>query len=450
MKNSAVAIMMIGLSSLTFGQESNTAPQAADPPASKTAVTPGVPLDRFIAFAELQHPSLAKARADIGVEQGLAVQAGLYPNPTFEGGYEQFGGNANQAPVVLSQRFVTAGKLTLAQEAASQKVYQAEQLYIQARFQVMTGVRRAFYAALAGQERIDVLNQLIELLSKSRDLAERRRKGGQGTRSDVVLLDIQLKQTQAQLRNAEAGLIGLTRELAASIGAQVDANMPRVEGDFDADINIEDYATLLAAVRATNAQARAADLEVVRSRVLLRRAEVEPIPDVTVTAGYQGNSGPPVAQTRLVVSMPIPLWNRNQGNRYAAAKAIHSAAANADTVRIRLGEQLANAWRRYQSATDQVKVILDEVVPATVEGIDLTRKGYEAGQLNLLSFLNAQQGLSQAYLSYVNTQEQRWLAAADIAGLMQLDVFPPIMPATPTPALPAGNIPDVPSVPPAP
>lgn len=385
-----------------------------------------VSLSQLSNFAEQQHPKLDSARADIEVTRGTAIQAGLYPNPTFEAGSDQFGGGANQFPVLLSQRFVTAGKLTLDQQAAFRQVTQAEQRLIQTRFEVLTGVRRAFYAGLAGQQRIDVLTQLVELLTKSRDLAERRREGGQGTRSDVVLLEIELRQIRAQLRNAEAGQVGLVRTIVTATGASATGTLPTIVGDFDADIAFVDYANLLETMTSNNAKARSADIEIERSRILLQRAEVEPIPDITVHTGYQGNSTDPHNQGRLTVSMPLPLWNRNEGNRYAATNAIHRSTADAQSVRVQLAEQLADAWRRYVAASEQVKVIVEELVPATTEGIELTRKGYEAGQLDLLAFLIAQQSLARAYLSYIDTQEQRWLSAVDIAGLLQLENFPPV------------------------
>ena len=407
--------------------------------------TPALSLGQLTTFAEQRHPKIASARADIEVARGAAIQAGLYPNPTFEAGSDQLGGGANQFPVLLSQRFVTAGKLTLDQQAAFRQVTQAEQRVVQARFQVLTGVRRAFYAGLAGQQRIDVLKQLVELISKSRDLAERRRKGGQGTRSDVVLLEIELRQIQAQLRNAEAGQVGLVRTILTATGAPTGGTVPTIVGDFDADIAFNDYADLLATLGNVNAQAVAADIEIDRSRILLQRAEVEPIPDITIHTGYQGNSTNPHNQGRITFSMPLPLWNRNQGNRYAAVNAIQRSTADAQSVRVQLAELLADAWRRYVAASEQVKVIVDELVPATTEGIELTRKGYEAGQLNLLSFLTAQQSLSRAYLSYIDTQEQRWLAACDIAGLLQLENFPP--PATLTTDTKPVVVPPVPTDP---
>ena len=411
----------------------------------------GTPLETISAVADRQHPALRAARADVEVARGNAIQAGLYPNPTLEFGSDQFGGGANQFPVLLSQRIVTAGKLTLDQQAAFQQVTQAEQRYIQTRFQIVTAVRRAFYSALAGQERIDVLQQLVELISTSKELAERRLKGGQGTRSDVVLLEIELRQIEAQLRSTEAGQRGRLRQLLAAAGAPADSNLAGVDGDFYIDVGLGNYDNLLTTLGRVNAQALEADIEVVRRRLLLQRAEVEPIPDVTVLFGYQGNTGidNPDNQGRLTFSMPLPVWNRNQGNRFAAGNAIQRAGANAQAVRVQLSESLADAWRRYLAASEQVKVIVEELVPATTEAINLTRKGYEAGEVNLLAFLRAQQALAQAYLSYVEIQEQRWLAAADVAGLLQWEVFPP-MPATPTPAATADKTPVVPNVPPAP
>ena len=405
---------------------------------------PALSLSRIEEFAARSHPSLRAARSDIEVAYGRAAQAGLYPNPVLRAGAEQFGGNQNELPFVFSQRIVTGGKLGLDQQASLQQAVQAEQRFARARYDVLTGVRRAYYRALAGRRRIETLRRLTDLLGKSRDVAQDRLKGGEATRTDVVLLEVELRQARANLRNAEAAQPGLLRGLLASAGAPDEPEIPAVTGDFELDFALDGYGELLAGVMASNSLIREADLEVTRRQILLRRAEAEPIPDVTVNLGYQHNTGPMNVNNKgvLNVSLPLPLWNRNEGNRYAASNAIHRAASEARTVRVRLGGSLADAWRRYQAATEQAQVLLREVVPSTREAVELTREGYQAGQLDLLRLLSAQQSFVRAYLSFIDTQEQRWLAAADIAGLLQADVFPPVTPgeAKPNPDAPADRI----------
>jgi outer membrane protein TolC len=54
----------------------------------------------------------------------------------------------------------------------------------------------------------------------------------------------------------------------------------------------------------------------------------------------------------------------------------------------------------------------------------MTRQTYVIGQESYLRLLQAQRQLMEVSLDYVNAQEQRWTAAAAVAGLLQAEQFP--------------------------
>ena len=407
---------------------------------------PGLTLPQVEEFAVRSHPSLDVAGAAIDEAAGRAVQAGLYPNPEFLAGATQLGGRNNQLPITLSQRFVTAGKLSLQQAAALKEVRQAELRFQQTHFEVLTRVRQAYYAALIGQRRIETLTQLTDLQTRSRELAVQLKQGGQGTETDVLLLEVELQQTRADLDNAEAFQAGLLRQLAAVTGSQPDLAAMTLDGDLAAPVAFPEFAAMREALPAVNPEASIARTEVDRQQILRRRADVEPIPDVTLTAGYQRNTSPDEVTNNLgvlTVGIPIPVWNRNQGNRAAAMAAIRRAMADYGVVQLDLDRRLAAAWGRYAAAQAQIERYAGKLLPAAERTVSLTRKGYEAGQIDLIRLFASQRSLVQARLGYLDVQGQQWQAAAEIAGLLQLRQFPPA--ATP----PAGTPPPGPIVPPA-
>ena len=101
-----------------------------EPPAEATplpaiAGETGMTLERAIDLAMGNSPLMAQARAKIEQAQGLAIQAGLYPNPQQNSGNpNQLAGNNSIYSVGLQQEIVRAGKIGLNQSAAEQGAQQ--------------------------------------------------------------------------------------------------------------------------------------------------------------------------------------------------------------------------------------------------------------------------------------------------------------------------------------
>ena len=88
------------------------------------------------------------------MKRGLAIQAGLYPNPRFDtGNPQQLGGSNTLFNGGLTQEWVRGGKLRLDVAAAEQAVRQTQLAYTRVQFELLTDVRQQFFSVLADQER---------------------------------------------------------------------------------------------------------------------------------------------------------------------------------------------------------------------------------------------------------------------------------------------------------
>jgi cobalt-zinc-cadmium efflux system outer membrane protein len=157
---------------------------------------------------------------------------------------------------------------------------------------------------------------------------------------------------------------------------------------------------------------------------LLQRAQVEPFPNVNFLGGVQYQASEPRQQGLYQVTMTMPLWNRNQGNIRAAQQSVGTAMAALGRVRNDLSNQTAAALGRYLSAQQSVDRFEQQILPKAQETQRLTQQLYGEGQLDFLRLLQAQRTLIEANLGYINAQEARWTAAAEVAGLLQSERFP--------------------------
>ena len=410
-------ILLVAFVTASHGDETDALKSDEDTSIAETS------LESAIDLAQSVSPNLAKAAADVEAARGKAVQAGLYPNPIAQGGATQAAGNESQYYFGLSQEIVTKHKLKLSQAAATRETYQAELMFVRTRFELLTAVRQTFFATLAAQRKVEVLTRLVEITRKSADAAKQLLAAGETSRADLLLFEIELEKSEVALQNTQSQLAAARKQLAAAIGIrsmtieQLTGNLKDSPGESFDQLLMDAYVPY-------NADVQIAEQEIERSRLLLRRAQVEPFPNVTVYGGFQYQVVPIHDQGLFSASIPVPIWNRNQGNIASAHAHIIRATANVNQVQNQIAGRMAELIGRYQVADQQVKRFEERILPKAREGVTITQDAFAQGTFDSFRLLQSQRGFFDSNLGYITALEMRWLAAAELAGLAQLESFP--------------------------
>lgn len=411
-------------------------PEAVPPPPGGQPVgdnaQPGAPLtlEQASELALRTNPVLAKAWAAVDSKIGVAWQAGIPPNPRYDSNNPQvFAGAQSQYNVGFMQELPVKGKLRLDQAAANQDVSQARFAYIRERFTLLTAVRQQFYHVLAQERRVEVLTELEQIASRSHGVAQQRVVGGRVAESDVVLLYTDLLQAQIAVTNARTQLEGARRALAATIGIP-ELLIKDAIGDLRAGLPEFDEELTRQFVANENATVREAQLQISQNRILLQRARVEPYPNPYVgpavawgpTSSSSNGWG---SQLWINLQMNIPVWNLNQGNIRSADANVRDAVASVGVVRNDLLRRTADTLALYRAARERAQYIAQFILPAAERGQELVLSAYEVGGAKDVStVLQAQRALIQARLDFIDALENAWSAAAELAGLLQIERFP--------------------------
>src|SRR5206468_10271082 len=96
-----------------------------------------------------------------------------------------------------------------------------------------------------------------------------------------------------------------------------------------------------------------------RAKLLWQRAQAEVIPNVTVSGGYVRQNQNRSDDYTVGVSVPVPVWNRNQGNVLAAQALVGEATREINRVENDLTERVAAAHRDYASARRRAERFAD-------------------------------------------------------------------------------------------
>ncbi len=392
------------------------------------ADAPPESIDDFVRLAVERNPRLARANLAIDAARGRHLQAGLYPNPEVAINWDELGDRSSPdrlgvltAPRV-TQTIVTGRKLTLAQAVAAREVDQATLDLVAERYAVVGSVRSAFYETLTLQRRATLLAEQVKLTEEAVANGKTLLDAKQLTRLDMIQLEVDREQFRAELQAVKRELSGAYRRLAAVAGAH--AVVPvGVTGTFD---GLPDYDadSVRAAVVAYHPQARAAHVAVARARAAVKRAEAEPIPNVSAYVGYIRQFENKSHDGAVGFSVPVPVWNKNQGNIRAAQAELGMAVHAVGQTENELAARVATAFQSYAAARERAEAYRKELIPRAEETYKLSLAAFKGGQFEYLKVIQVQRGLAEARLELNKSLGEAWKAAAELSGLLLEDIWP--------------------------
>jgi cobalt-zinc-cadmium efflux system outer membrane protein len=149
------------------------------------------------------------------------------------------------------------------------------------------------------------------------------------------------------------------------------------------------------------AELRLATLQIDQREASLGLEKAQRMPDLTVSVGSQYSETERERVNVVGLSMPIPLFNRNQGNVLAAARRADQARDLRNATELRLRTQIQTTLEQWQTANGEVKAFNQTILPAAQSAVDSATRGFEMGKFGFLDVLDAQRTLISARTQYI-------------------------------------------------
>ncbi len=423
----AVPVTLSGVAhAQTYSRDQLLPPPSTSPPQPTV-----VGLTELIERGLARNPRLSQASLAIDSARGRALQAGLYPNPALAFNLDELGdktgpGGVNTLPLV-TQEIVTGGKLRLSQAAANKEVDQATLALMSERYAFLAHIRAAYFDVISLQRRIAILNDLVKLATVTVDQSKRLLKGDEIARRDLIQLEVERERLLADLEAAERELPAVRRRLAAIMG-EPSLTFSNISGTLDQELPAYELDKLQRFIIENHPDRQSAVVGITKAQLQLDREKVEPYPNVTVGAGYVRQNQNRSNDWTLNVSMPLPVWNRNQGKISSAVAALGTAQLEVERVENELVERVSTAFRDYAAPRQRVERYRTGILPKAKEAYELSVKAYQGGVVEYLRVLDSQRAYVQANLEYVRAQGDAWKAASYISGLALEDEWPRLIP----------------------
>ncbi|MGA1369113.1 MAG: TolC family protein [Blastocatellia bacterium] len=370
------------------------------------------------------HPLLAAAQRRVEGAAEISLYAGVRPNPTLTIQTENW--RAWQRPPFLfqndieffvfgTQRWETGGKQGRRREVAARGVEVAEREVELVRRQVWREVTRRYRLALEAQRMLEIERE------NQRDLAElvawTKTRFEEGYLAEWELIRVRLEEQtlRQQILLEEQGYDQARLGLLQAIGEpslRLDFRLrePSLEGSPLLSLPLEDLKRESTAQRIELSQLRTR-LEMERSHLRLQQANARP--DWEFSAGYKRTG---IFNTLIgYVSVPLPFFQRNQGEIGRAAAAV-SATEYELLAQTRFIEAEVEAGQRAVKRLEERQREMDQdLLRQADESRTIALTAYREGAADLYKLLEAQRARNEVRRLYQRTRLDLQMALAELA-----------------------------------
>jgi len=380
-----------------------------------TADAETITLADAVARAQRNHPDIALAEGELAADAGRVEAAGLpahNPELSLGAGLARGGGTFFDWQIGLSQTVELGGKRARRVDASSARRDATRVRVAQQRFLITVEVGRAFRSALIARERVAAASESARIADEVDAAVHARQAAGGGTQLEANVAIANRGRARRDAVEAgrayDAARVALDAVVCARAGSRLepDGAVPL----FPAPPWTEDQ---VAAIALRDRP----DIAIARQERVAARADVEladatATPDVNLGAAYARNEGTNVYLG--TVSIPLPVRNRNQGERRVARAELHKAEIGERAIATQVEREVRAAYRSYVAARAAVEAFDREVIGKLDENLALAGRSFTSGKISLVEVNVLRRELIEARNAYLDALTEAVEARAAI------------------------------------
>jgi cobalt-zinc-cadmium efflux system outer membrane protein len=365
---------------------------------------PTFDLDRIIDLALERNPTIAGAQSVIEQNEGRRTEAGAYPNPTI--GLQTADATIRDPSngIRLIERGVTVhqtvewpGMRAARQDAAAAGLAGATIGLDEAKLNLIAEVKQAFYELLLAERTVDLLQQNLEIVQEVARIVRARVRSGEGPQFEAVKADVEVLKAKQEMTKAKNSvrvkLVGLDTLTAGALGPRY-----KVEGDFRSLRDRLDPEQMAARDLSQHPILKRQGKLVEQAEFTVDKERQGRVPNVTLFGGYAREVGREAVVAG--VSLPTPLWYRQQGHIATALGTQRKEEAELIRAKNDLARAINQHAREAETAQEQILVYEEGLLKQAQEALRIAQLSFRQGASSLLDVLDAQRVQRQITVDY--------------------------------------------------
>ncbi len=384
-----------------------------------------------LAAALLQNPELSAFSWEVRVQEARTLQAGLRPNPEVQlelenfAGTDDFGGTGqSETTLQLGQLIELAGKRIKRRRVAELGTTRAGWTYEIRRVSIFADVVRAFTSVLAAQERLKLATEMLALANETRDSVARQVRSGATSKVEQTRAEVAAASQGIEVQRARSAIEATRLRLASLWGAQ-EPQFEKVLGDLYAIAPPPSSDAVVASLERSPVLLRWLN-EIERHEAIIELEDAQRLPDVTANAGVRRLEDTNDSAFLVGVSIPFPIYDRNQGGRLAARRELAKARHLQRAAHVKIGTTLRTELIELKSSYTELNALREIAIPQAKSAYSEIRRGYLRGLFRYVDVLDAHRTLFQLQSQELNALHTYHTSVAELERITGTPLRPQI------------------------
>lgn len=347
---------------------------------------------------------LKSSQIEICMREAETWQVGRIPNPELSIEFDDFGrikhGDSTEVTYAISQVLELGGKRR-ARQSVARSLEDIEYWNFQLeKLELRKKITHAFINAYKAQEKLKIAIEQKKIAEKTLACTACLKDNGKYTIIQQKKAEIANSSSQLSLNKAQEEFHHTKHELAIFWGCE--------SPDFD-EVFFPFFDALsppsldnLCVCLANNPELMKKRVEISSADENIKLERSQRIPDMEVSFGASTELHGGDTSLLFELSMPIPLFDRNQGN-ICKAKLFklqtEYAFCNAE---MDLKNELSEIYCDWMEAFNEVQMLKNTILPAASESLQITTEGFNEGKLTYLETLEAEKTVYEIKEQYID------------------------------------------------
>ena len=367
-------------------------------------------LQEATAEALENNPDIRALAASIDAARARVVGASilLQSNPTVTttaGPRSSPDGRSLDYSFQFLQPFEIAGQRGARIAAATSELGATEARLQALQAEVAARVEESFGRALAAEQRVQLAAEAFAIGQQGVNAADERFRAGAAALLEVNTARVEIGR-QARVRgNAARRRAEAFADLHLVLGLDP-MEAVSLRGETVADEPLGDRVDLVRAALANRAEIRASRRALDAAKAESRLASREWIPSPALGVNYTRERESDTRIIQGLLSFELPLFNRNQAARGAAAARIVQLETALVAIERVVTQDVLTAIARAEAARGAADGYASDVVKAMQDNLDLSAESYRAGKIDFLQLLVIRRQTLEARGEYIDVLEE--------------------------------------------
>lgn len=375
--------------------------------------TPPAPmtLEQVLDEALSRNLRLLAERFNISIAEAGIIQARLRPNPVLSlgGNYlDILGSGFNPSESAAGPTEVNArvdfilerGRKRQERIAVAEAAKAVSQLeLLNTTRNLILDVQSAFTEVILAKENLTLARGSLDAFNRIVSVNRTRVDSGDLAKVELVRSEVAALQFRNQVRQAEMRLRVAKNRLQALMGRTVFASDFDIIGQMRRDPLLSDQTEIQSAAFAARPDLGALRRDQARSLAELRLQLAQGKVDYTIGGAFNkqlnvggNNSG---NSAGIFFSMPLPVYNRNQGEIERARQEQSQVQARIRNLEQEIAAEVANAYEQFSTAKTLLETIEAEMLEQSKHVREVIEFSYRRGEATFVELLDAQRTLNE-------------------------------------------------------